>query len=100
MGKEDDESMQDEDEDVRDQQEKKEEHLFIEQFVPGDVCTVVSVATMRGAESLDSNFICDLAPGSHLVSLEIGQDRRMKVSTLHNELLGWISVRTRSGHPL
>lgn len=72
----------------------------VELFSEGDACKVVSPATMREEESLDSDHICDLDVGVQLTTIDVGTNRRMKVMVNPDGPTGWVSVRTRAGYSL
>lgn len=66
---------------------------------PGDVCETSSLVTIRKEESLDSNLVCEVAPGQTLDVIEVGQGRRIKVRNAQG-VEGWISSKTKLNEPL
>eukprot|EP00435_Cladocopium_sp_Y103_P055120 s731_g18.t1 len=66
---------------------------------PGDVCETASLVTIRKEESLDSDLVCEVAPGQTLDVIEVGQGRRIKVRNAQG-VEGWISSKTKLNEPL
>lgn len=50
-------------------------------------------------ESLDSDLVCEVAPGQTLDVIEVGQGRRIKVRNAQG-VEGWISSKTKLNEPL
>jgi ankyrin repeat protein len=71
--------------------------LVIADFKIGGQHQVISLVTLRAAESLDSEVITELGPGTLVKIVELGKDnkRRGKVET--EIATGWISMTTRQG---
>jgi len=75
---------------------------FIEDFEVGGQHEVISTVTLRAGESLDSEVITDLKPGTIVKIKELGQinNRRGKVEIMFHyqaRTEGWISFATRQG---
>eukprot|EP00928_Gymnodinium_smaydae_P027335 TRINITY_DN21177_c0_g1_i2.p1 TRINITY_DN21177_c0_g1~~TRINITY_DN21177_c0_g1_i2.p1 ORF type:complete len:1189 (+),score=375.48 TRINITY_DN21177_c0_g1_i2:67-3633(+) len=64
----------------------------------GDQCETVSLVTMRQEEALESEVVQELPIGTACEIVELGEGRRVKVST--GEESGWISCRTKANEAL
>lgn len=64
----------------------------------GDPCKAATLVTVRAGESLATEVVTTLPVGTALQVLEIGAERRAKVSAA--SLVGWISIKTKVGEPL
>ena len=68
-------------------------------IIPGDICRVVHQATMRTGQVVESQWICELFPGTFVKILEldttaaVGRQRAL-VQTQLVYIKGWISTRT------
>lgn len=67
---------------------------------PGDVCRVVSPATLRTGRELKSQWICECPEGTLLKIIEYDSSemgrQRAHVQTQVAYIFGWISIRTAS----
>lgn len=70
-------------------------------LVQGDKVETVSLVTVRELESIESPVVRDLAMGTPLEVVEIGEGRRIKIKTTKGtESEGWISSKTKLLEPL
>lgn len=68
------------------------------QIAAGDSCKAVSLITVRAGESLASEVVTTLPIGAVMKVLEMGSERRAKISA--GSLKGWLTLKTRAGDPL
>jgi len=63
---------------------------------------VVSPATVREGESFDSAVIVELEIGAEVAIVAPGAclGRRVQIQVLNSDMVGWVSLRTKSGIPL
>lgn len=64
----------------------------------GDTCAAASIVTVRAGEAITTDVIATLRVGTVLEVLELGRDRRAKVSA--GNVVGWVSIRTKKNEPL
>lgn len=69
-------------------------------FRPGDTCETVSRVTARKEEDLTSEVVQELQPGTSLWVIQVGEKKRIKVTTKSGSVQGWISCRTQLNEPL
>jgi hypothetical protein len=66
----------------------------------GDTCETVSRVTARKEEDISSDVVSEIQPGSTLWVLEVGENKRLRVTTKSGHIQGWISCRTQLNEPL
>jgi len=71
--------------------------ILADVFRASEVYTVKSEATVRTAESLHSQFITDLAPGTVVQVLEHGAVDSRRAKVMVGGVEGWLSLATRKG---
>jgi len=72
-----------------------------EEFAPGMRCTVVSPVTVRKGESLETAVVAEIEEiGIEVSILAVGEGRRAQIHALKADVVGWVSVKTKSGQPL
>lgn len=73
-------------------------------FPQGSLLVTTDSAKVRAGEDMESEFLRQLEPGQHVVVMEQGTargaGRRLKVSNLDTNQIGWISSHAPRGQPL
>lgn len=75
-------------------------HLLADVFEVGGTYPVRSAATVRSGESLDSDFVTELAPGTIVRIVELGTHEQRRAKVLVDSFDGWLSLATRKGELL
>lgn len=69
-------------------------------FDEGEICTVVSIVTVRKTETFTGDVLTELAPGEEVEIIKVGMGRRRRIFCLRRGIEGWISCKTKQNQPL